>query len=591
MGNSGCCAETFSAARAGASQNTNVDQNPLIDKKQESKLKKRLESALEKADNTITVLNKTCEEQGSKITDLERELNTTKITIEENEQEKDELIEELENMKLIKDEKDSKISNLESELELIKDGNYIEKQNIKIKELKLKLEKTKNYSSEKEKEQNKTITQLAKQLKKLRNINYKNKDDIYLSDNSSQDEENKYDEEQDEDLQKILFAEEYTILFDNKPFGFTFGTNKKLYKDTKNLFVKHIDKNSIAAQNALIIGSKLIKFQDEVVENLGGKKIQSLFQKKYYNNFDSIKPLKITFKKPLFANNYSKRIYELEAELENSNKIIKSLEKKINLQNDKINNLQNEINNNINLNDEIKREKEEIIKLKSELKDSKIRIQSLESENNKQKHIIGQNKLELEATKKQNENERQQLFELQSESKDKTIILSELENKNTALMDAIQELKTNLKQQKTTEEQKKYIQSKMTFIQGANVEQTKQIRILEKELLLAKNKIAHIDNKFDEKSINIIKVQKERINNLTRELTDAHIRIDELEEINNQMDRKLRKLDSQMLQKKRDKHIIYVEKGKDYSQHYNKEIKLNEIKDIYIKQEEEKKMF
>merc|ERR1712038_707119 len=112
--------------------------------------------------------------------------------------EKNKLIKELENIKLLNEEKNNKIENLTSELELIKDDNYIKKQNIKIDELKLKLEKTKTYSNEKEKEQNKTIGQLAKELRKLRGDN---------------NEENKYDNDNnnDNDLQKILFAEEYTI--------------------------------------------------------------------------------------------------------------------------------------------------------------------------------------------------------------------------------------------------------------------------------------------------------------------------------------------------------------------------------------------
>eukprot|EP01084_Bolivina_argentea_P002720 5032_1 len=86
----------------------------------------------------------------------------------------------------------------------------------------------------------------------------------------------------------------YCIEFSAKPFGITFGTDPQENKK-KNIYVMEIEEKSVASQTNLIIGSKIVKFEDEMVEGRGATKIYKIFKNKYEKQL----PLKITFRKPV----------------------------------------------------------------------------------------------------------------------------------------------------------------------------------------------------------------------------------------------------------------------------------------------------
>merc|ERR1712154_34347 len=67
--------------------------------------------------------------------------------------------------------------------------------------------------------------------------------------------------------------EEYSVMFTQKPFGLVFGKNKK---DKKNLFVTGIEEDGAGDKANVIIGSKVLKLQDESVEDLGVKQIYKI---------------------------------------------------------------------------------------------------------------------------------------------------------------------------------------------------------------------------------------------------------------------------------------------------------------------------
>eukprot|EP01084_Bolivina_argentea_P301772 520705_1 len=82
----------------------------------------------------------------------------------------------------------------------------------------------------------------------------------------------------------------YAFEFTRKPFGLAFDETK----DKKNIYVKEVDKNSVAVGN-VVVGSVVIKFQDEYVENVGAKKVYNIFSTKY----GEMIPLVISFRKPI----------------------------------------------------------------------------------------------------------------------------------------------------------------------------------------------------------------------------------------------------------------------------------------------------
>eukprot|EP01084_Bolivina_argentea_P175742 304264_1 len=84
----------------------------------------------------------------------------------------------------------------------------------------------------------------------------------------------------------------YCIEFVSKPFGLTFKAKKE---DKKNLFVTEIDENNKGFKGDVYIDSKIIKFEDEIMENEGAKKIHKILMNKYINQL----PLRITFRKPM----------------------------------------------------------------------------------------------------------------------------------------------------------------------------------------------------------------------------------------------------------------------------------------------------
>eukprot|EP01084_Bolivina_argentea_P175744 304270_1 len=87
--------------------------------------------------------------------------------------------------------------------------------------------------------------------------------------------------------QRIVHSNDiYSFEFRSKPFGIVLA----ITKDKKNLFVKTIDEYSAANRN-VIIGSVLVKFEHEIVEDLGAKMVYKTF-KKYLNRV----PLRITFR-------------------------------------------------------------------------------------------------------------------------------------------------------------------------------------------------------------------------------------------------------------------------------------------------------
>ena len=80
----------------------------------------------------------------------------------------------------------------------------------------------------------------------------------------------------------------YLDTFITKPFGMEWKTTKA---DKKNLYVSHIQPHSQAALGNVNIGSKLIAFNGEIIEDLGAKQI--------YGQLNiSEMPLTITFLKP-----------------------------------------------------------------------------------------------------------------------------------------------------------------------------------------------------------------------------------------------------------------------------------------------------
>eukprot|EP01084_Bolivina_argentea_P249792 418311_1 len=90
--------------------------------------------------------------------------------------------------------------------------------------------------------------------------------------------------------QNIISEDLYCVEFTGENLGITFTDD-----DTKkNLFVKHIEQNSAAFKNNVIIGSKLVKLQGQFVEDLGSKKIYKMFMNKVKNTSS----FRITFRKP-----------------------------------------------------------------------------------------------------------------------------------------------------------------------------------------------------------------------------------------------------------------------------------------------------
>merc|ERR1712228_692385 len=83
----------------------------------------------------------------------------------------------------------------------------------------------------------------------------------------------------------------YIVVFEEKPFGVTFGKNDY---DKRNLFVTGNDETAAGYQESVINGSYIAKLETEVVEGLGAKKIFKIFKNKYADKC----PLKITFRKP-----------------------------------------------------------------------------------------------------------------------------------------------------------------------------------------------------------------------------------------------------------------------------------------------------
>eukprot|EP01084_Bolivina_argentea_P280756 480194_1 len=81
---------------------------------------------------------------------------------------------------------------------------------------------------------------------------------------------------------------EYIVQFTSKPFGIVFTKNKF----AKNVFIAAVKTNSFAETNGVIIGSKIIKFDNENVEDMGAQNIKQIFKETYCNKL----PLKITFR-------------------------------------------------------------------------------------------------------------------------------------------------------------------------------------------------------------------------------------------------------------------------------------------------------
>jgi len=69
---------------------------------------------------------------------------------------------------------------------------------------------------------------------------------------------------------------------------------EKNKKDSSNLFVIDIDEQTCQYSKDIIIGSHIIKLENEYVEGKGHKNISKILKRKYYKTL----PLKITFKKP-----------------------------------------------------------------------------------------------------------------------------------------------------------------------------------------------------------------------------------------------------------------------------------------------------
>eukprot|EP01083_Nonionella_stella_P014661 41167_1 len=82
----------------------------------------------------------------------------------------------------------------------------------------------------------------------------------------------------------------YSFVFERKPFGVSFG---KRGGDKMNLYVTDIDADS-PANGLVIVGSKVVGFENEYVEDMGAKKIFKTFSGTYADAL----PLKMTFRKP-----------------------------------------------------------------------------------------------------------------------------------------------------------------------------------------------------------------------------------------------------------------------------------------------------
>eukprot|EP01083_Nonionella_stella_P085755 237887_1 len=104
-------------------------------------------------------------------------------------------------------------------------------------------------------------------------------------------EEDSTEESSTEAKQVPMDDDMYWFVFETKPFGMIFG---KMTGDKKNLYVTAIDADSPGANGRVIVGSKVVAFESEYVEDMGAKKIFKTFSGKYAE----VLPLKITFRKP-----------------------------------------------------------------------------------------------------------------------------------------------------------------------------------------------------------------------------------------------------------------------------------------------------
>lgn len=93
--------------------------------------------------------------------------------------------------------------------------------------------------------------------------------------------------------QRQCDANMYSVEFTAKPLGLILGATKT---NKKHLFVKQIVKDSFAEQKNVLIGSRIVKLQNTVVEELGPKKIYKMVKSILLN--DEF-PLTITFRKPI----------------------------------------------------------------------------------------------------------------------------------------------------------------------------------------------------------------------------------------------------------------------------------------------------
>lgn len=69
----------------------------------------------------------------------------------------------------------------------------------------------------------------------------------------------------------LNLSDEYTVVFEAQPFGMTWSSRKS--DNRSNLYVSGVEKNSVAFYAGVYVGSKVLKFGNQVVEDLGAKEI------------------------------------------------------------------------------------------------------------------------------------------------------------------------------------------------------------------------------------------------------------------------------------------------------------------------------
>ena len=113
------------------------------------------------------------------------------------------------------------------------------------------------------------------------------------------------EEEYEEPVVHELAENEYVVELTERPFGIAFGKNPS---DKRNLFVTGLDEGGPGEAAQVMVGSKIVRLQNESVEDLGAKNIFKLFK----DTYGEVLPLSITFKRPSVEQQQNEYQYQQE---------------------------------------------------------------------------------------------------------------------------------------------------------------------------------------------------------------------------------------------------------------------------------------